>query len=289
MKKQVMVAALIGVLSLGCMACSSDNEASADSVAQKALDSNSAEKGEAFISAMKPYLNYMGDETINGSLSVPDELIKNSTSIELCGVEGTVSHGFNDTSETRVSICDWVSNGAVNEGKRDEAVEALRSYYGWNGVSGESDATEEFGEHEYVSWDDTETDGKVSIFLEGNTLHVRWWLDDDINPSTRGDSSADDDDDDYSSSSSSTSSSSRDYNSYSSDDNDTQYLYDEESGVYGVYDEDGSGLFAGDDFAMRLNEDGTGVATDGNGNWVADTDGDGNPDSYSVDGGNTWF
>ena len=56
-----------------------------------------------------------------------------------------------------------------------------------------------------------------------------------------------------------------------------------------MYDEDGSGLFAGDDFAMRLNEDGTGVATDGKGNWVADTDGDGNPDSYSVDGGNTWF
>lgn len=81
-------------------------------------------------------------------------------------------------------------------------------------------------------------------------------------------------------------------NSYSSsddDDDDYDYLYDEDSGISGVTNDDGEGIFVGEDFAMRKNEDGTGIATDGKGNWVADTDGDGAVDSFSVDGGDTWF
>lgn len=80
----------------------------------------------------------------------------------------------------------------------------------------------------------------------------------------------------------------RDYSS--TDDNDEyQHVYDEDSGIYGVIGEDGDGLFAGEDFGMRLNEDGSSIATDGNGNWVIDSDGDGEIDSVSIDGGNTWF
>lgn len=76
---------------------------------------------------------------------------------------------------------------------------------------------------------------------------------------------------------------------YSSTDDDYQRVYDEDSGIYGVIGEDGDGIFAGENFGMRLNEDGSSIATDGNGNWVVDSDGDGEVDAISIDGGNSWF
>ena len=74
-----------------------------------------------------------------------------------------------------------------------------------------------------------------------------------------------------------------------SSDSDYDYLYDEESGISGVMNDEGEGVFSGDDFAMRRNEDGSSVATDGKGNWIADSDGDGEIDSISIDGGETWL
>lgn len=288
MKRRLITATLIGVLSFGCVACSSGTEPSTGSVMQEASKSDSAAQGEAFISAMKPYLNYLGDETVNGSLVMPEELFENSASIAFCDVEGTVSHGFSDAGTTKVSICDWVSNNTVDESIYNEAVAALRSYYGWDGISGTSDATVEFDAFEYVSWDDAETDVRATIFLDGNVLHVRWWLDDNTEPSTSEDTPATDEEEhDYSPSSIL---SNQTDSPNSSNDSDYDNLYDEETGIYGVYDsEDGDGLFAGDDFAMHMNEDGTSIATDGKGNWVADTDGDGEADSISIDGGNTWY
>ena len=101
--------------------------------------------------------------------------------------------------------------------------------------------------------------------------------DDDMDGSSSGDS--DDHSYDYSD---------RDYSS--TDNNDEyQHVYDEDSGIYGVIGENGDGIFAGEDFSMRLNEDGSSIATDGNGNWVIDSDGDGEIDSVSIDGGDTWF
>lgn len=91
------------------------------------------------------------------------------------------------------------------------------------------------------------------------------------------DYSYDDSDSDYSSS----------YDNSSDDDYD--YLYDDDSGISGVMNDEGEGVFSGDDFAMRRNEDGSSVATDGKGNWIADSDGDGEIDSMSIDGGETWF
>ncbi|MFQ6941853.1 MAG: hypothetical protein ACLROE_04370 [Collinsella intestinalis] len=91
------------------------------------------------------------------------------------------------------------------------------------------------------------------------------------------DDSYDDSDSDYSSS----------YDNDSYDDYD--YLHDEDTGISGVMNDDGEGIFSGDDFAMRRNEDGSSVATDGKGNWIADSDGDGEIDSMSIDGGETWF
>lgn len=95
------------------------------------------------------------------------------------------------------------------------------------------------------------------------------------------DSSYDDSDSDYSS----------DYNSdySSSSDDEYEYLHDEDSGISGVMNDDGEGIFTGEDFAMRQNGDGTSIATDGKGNWIADSDGDGEVDSMSIDGGETWF
>lgn len=83
--------------------------------------------------------------------------------------------------------------------------------------------------------------------------------------------------------------SSNSYSSSNDDDDDYDYLYDEDSGISGVTSEEGEGIFVGEDFAMRKNEDGTGIATDGKGNWVADTDGDGEVDSISIDGGDSWY
>lgn len=292
MKRRLIAAAFIGVLSFCCVACSNGTESSAGSAVQEVSESDSAAQGEAFIRAMKPYLNYLGEETVNGSLSMPEELIENSASITFCDVEGTVSHGFGDVGATRATICDWVSNKAVDKSIYNETIAALRSYYGWDGISGTSDATAEFDAFEYVSWDDTETNGRVSIFLDGNVLHVRWWLDDNTELSTNGDTPATDEEDDREEHdySSSRSLSNRTDSPGSSNDSDYDYLYDEDTGIYGVYDsEDGDGLFAGDDFAMHMNEDGTSIATDGKGNWVADTDGDGEADSISIDGGETWY
>lgn len=79
-------------------------------------------------------------------------------------------------------------------------------------------------------------------------------------------------------------------NSDSTDsDSDYEYIYDEESGMSGVVGEDGDALIAGDGFAMHRDESGAATATDGNGNWVADTDGDGEIDSISTDNGETWY
>lgn len=249
----------------------------------------SEEQGNAFVAAMRPYLSHLGEETVNGSISMPQELIDKRDEIEFCGVLGTVSHKFNEENSTKISICDWVSNEMVGKGIYAEAVEALRSHYGWDGESGTSEATPEFGSFDFVQWSDAETDGMVTIFIIDGHLHVRWWPGNGAEP----DPSISDADVADSSGNSGTSLRNRSYDNedYAFDsDDDNEHLYDEESGIYGVYDsEDGDGLFAGDNFAMRLNEDGTGVATDGKGNWVADTDGDGEVDSISIDGGNTWL
>lgn len=84
------------------------------------------------------------------------------------------------------------------------------------------------------------------------------------------------------------------WNSSSTDEdgsNESDYgIYsDEASGMTGVLNDEGAGIVYGDDFAGHFNEDGTGVATDGKGNWVADTDGDGEVDLISIDGGNSWM
>lgn len=81
-------------------------------------------------------------------------------------------------------------------------------------------------------------------------------------------------------SSGSSKSASSDYDSY----------YDPAFGASIVRDEDGNTLAYKDDgFTMYQDgESGTGMATDGKGNFVADTDGDGDPDKYSTDGGNNW-
>lgn len=107
------------------------------------------------------------------------------------------------------------------------------------------------------------------------------------------DSKTVEDDDSSGSSSDSSDDYSYDYSDrdYSSTDDDDEYqrVYDEDTGIYGVIGEDGDGIFAGENFGMRVNEDGSSIATDGNGNWVMDSDGDGEVDSISIDGGDTWF
>lgn len=125
----------------------------------------------------------------------------------------------------------------------------------------------------------------------GSTLGSDATSEDNSNGSSAGESDSDsdgysstrDDSDDYS-----YDYSDRDYSS-TNDDDEYQRVYDEDSGIYGVVGEDGDGIFAGEDFGMRLNEDGSSIATDGNGNWVMDSDGDGEIDSISIDGGDTWF
>lgn len=91
----------------------------------------------------------------------------------------------------------------------------------------------------------------------------------------------------YSSSSSSSGSSS--YRGYSSSDDDL------EAGVYSdgdaTYLTDGKGnTFAqdSDGTTYLFNEDGSALATDNKGNAVLDSDGDGNADLYTKDGGETW-
>lgn len=280
MRKSVLVAILVGVLSFGCMGCSVN--------ASDLVSNESPEKqGEEFITAMRPYLEYLGKETVDGSVSISDELVENSDSIIFCWIEGTVSYKLNDATSNTVSICDWESNEPVDEGKYDEAVDALAAFYGQEGETGISEDTPEFGSFDYVQWDDADVERNVTVFMAYGILHVRWWPEDETssNPddSSSYDSDSSDSADDYSHNYSN--------NDYSSDgDSEYDYLYDEDSGISGVYDtEDGDGLFAGDDFSMRLNEDGSSIATDGNGNWVVDSDGDGEVDAISIDGGDTWF
>ncbi|MDO4442750.1 MAG: hypothetical protein Q4B69_02655 [Slackia sp.] len=110
------------------------------------------------------------------------------------------------------------------------------------------------------------------------------------------------DDDSYSSSSyssteSSTSSSSdSDKSSTSSsksnsDDDDYEtYSYSSGGKSYETTkSDDGSSLTRGSDgYTQYKHKDGTSMATDGKGNFISDTDGNGSPDSYSTDGGSTW-
>lgn len=284
-KVRIVAACLAGLaVVLLCIGIFTSQMSSNSSPSRTGVEQSAEEQGEAFITAMRPYLSHLGKEAVDGSISMPQRLIDGSDKVELCGVQGTVSHKFNEESSDTVSICDWISNDAVDEDKYDEAVEALRTFFGWAGESGTSEPTPEFGSFDYVQWNDTETDGMVTVFMDESVLHVRWWPGNETGSDSYGSNSSVSRSND--SNSYSRSASSEDHASGS----DYEHLYDEESGIYGVYDsENGDGLFAGDDFAMRLNDDGTGVATDGKGNWVADTDGDGEVDSISIDGGNSWI
>lgn len=105
-----------------------------------------------------------------------------------------------------------------------------------------------------------------------------------------------DDDDSYSSSSyssaessSASSSSDTSYSSSSDDDYET-YSYSSNGESYETTESsDGSSLTYGSDgYTQYKHKDGTGMATDGKGNYVADTNGDGSPDSFSIDGGISW-
>ena len=56
----------------------------------------------------------------------------------------------------------------------------------------------------------------------------------------------------------------------------------------GYDDANGKGYKGSDGNYYYKNNDGTYEATDGRGNGIRDTDGDGNADEYTVDGGKTW-
>ena len=72
-----------------------------------------------------------------------------------------------------------------------------------------------------------------------------------------------------------------DYDTYSYSSNGTTYETTKSN--------DGSSLTLGSDgYTEYKHSDGTGMATDGKGNFVSDTDGDGEVDRYSIDGGTTW-
>ena len=95
---------------------------------------------------------------------------------------------------------------------------------------------------------------------------------------------------DSSSSGSSNSSSSSSSKSKSDDDDYETYSYSSNGKSYETTEsDDGSSLTRGSDgYTQYKHKDGTGMATDGKGNFISDTDGDGSPDSYSTDGGSTW-
>lgn len=83
------------------------------------------------------------------------------------------------------------------------------------------------------------------------------------------------------SSSNAASSSSKSYKTYNYSSGGKDYSTTESS--------DGSSLTYGSDgYTQYKHKDGTGMATDGKGNFISDTDGDGSPDSYSTDGGKNW-
>ena len=120
--------AVIALALFGCSACGSTT--SQESVQESTAAESAEQSGNTFLTAMEPYLEYLGAETENGSIEVPDELIDNRSSIGFCGIKGTVSHHFSDVSNTRITICDWVSNETVDETYHKSAQEALKSYYG---------------------------------------------------------------------------------------------------------------------------------------------------------------
>lgn len=263
---------------------------------------NTTEDADDFLAEVNPYLTYLGDQITNRSLDVTAYLYDRSDSLEFDGIVGSVSHMTTEPSyydgddlvET-IGICQWKSNDTVDHGDYQSHLRLLQASMHEEGTE-QTNVQTDLGTIDLIYWNDEKNERQIAYFIFEDHLYIRWALSDqmenDNGESIPAEGTVESDSSNNSSSSgdsgmsvsgswkpSSRSSSGDDYSVYS----------DTESGMTGVLNDDGEGIVYGDDFAGYFNEDGMGVATDGKGNWAADTDGDGEVDSISIDGGNTWF
>ncbi len=126
--------------------------------------------------SLKPYVDFLGEETENGDLSVPDEFLENIESVYIMGRIGSVNHAMSEKSKTQIRIMEWIDNENATQEEFENFVSLLNNYWNEEGIVKNYD---NMSDETYV-WKDFEHSSYVTCWLENNSIKMNWHYDESL-------------------------------------------------------------------------------------------------------------
>ncbi len=130
---------------------------------------SSAEHSRAILS---PYFDMFGTDITNGTPEVTQEFIDNMNAIDIMGIAGSITHGYNiDTERMIIDIMDWVSNdGSYTQSYFDEYRLKLDLFFSNQGTAYDAP---HIAEKPY-KWIDYTEMSIVLAWYENGHIYIRW-------------------------------------------------------------------------------------------------------------------
>lgn len=118
-----------------------------------------------------PYLDTLGQEAVDGDISILPEAAKNSNNVNFLNVIGSVSSHYTNESDTQIRAIEWVSNKHVSKEEFHSFISYLNMFEGSDYTIRSYDV---LSNKTYV-WYDYSTRISVACWFYNNEIHVRWY------------------------------------------------------------------------------------------------------------------
>ena len=176
------------LIALTCLLCGCTNQEDSDaqnsSSAEPVIKNEEKDLIQETKEALTPYLEPLGTDCADGTLSVSHEFVENVDSVKIMGRTGSVVHGMSDNSPTQISIMRWEDNASATEDEFDTFLDSLQTYFGKpeEGVK----AYDNMSEETHV-WIDESCSSYVPCWYDGSTIFVEWHYDSTLQTHDGGD------------------------------------------------------------------------------------------------------
>ena len=139
---------------------------------------------DSIIGAMKneskenlvPYIELLGFNTTENSLSVSEEFLNNIDRVIIMGLLGTCEHSYSSSANGKIDILEWVSNNEISKNAFLEYISFLNNYFGETATLNSYDNLSD----ETYHWIDYENLCMVYCWLsDTNQVCIRWYWEED--------------------------------------------------------------------------------------------------------------
>lgn len=144
-------------------------------VPAESISANTVYRQKAILEPqIQTYIDVLGTYCETGRLTVNDSFVSGMNAVQLCGFEGSVSHGFGKIKSI-ITIMDWISNSKVSSDEFDGFISLLNEKYQNDYVLTHYDNIAE----ECFVWIDYDNLCYVICWKENECIRVRWYLEEE--------------------------------------------------------------------------------------------------------------